>query len=199
MIKAIQTRYAGCHFRSRLEARWAVFMDHLGIGWEYEPEGFETSAGPYLPDFKVNAAHVQHFAGDAYGPGTAGEVYLEVKGDTLSQHDAERIRAFACDPGERWVIALGPVPEPPQEHLLLTGWGQGTSGCWIVNPGGTLYCMGTPTTGFRGVTVASAMDAAFRYTRPICSNDCPCAKGAVNQALTAARSARFEHGQSGVG
>jgi hypothetical protein len=52
-IRPIQTRYAGCHFRSRLEARWAVFFDHLGIRWDYEPEGFETSAGPYLPDFRI--------------------------------------------------------------------------------------------------------------------------------------------------
>jgi hypothetical protein len=52
-IKAIETRYAGCHFRSRLEARWAVFFDHLDIPWEYEPEGFETSAGNYLPDFRI--------------------------------------------------------------------------------------------------------------------------------------------------
>lgn len=28
-IRAIETRYAGCRFRSRLEARWAVFFDHL--------------------------------------------------------------------------------------------------------------------------------------------------------------------------
>ncbi len=26
-IKAIQTKYRGYHFRSRLEARWAVFFD----------------------------------------------------------------------------------------------------------------------------------------------------------------------------
>lgn len=30
-IKAIETSYAGCRFRSRLEARWAVFFDTLGI------------------------------------------------------------------------------------------------------------------------------------------------------------------------
>ena len=28
--KAIETRYAGHRFRSRLEARWAVFFDALG-------------------------------------------------------------------------------------------------------------------------------------------------------------------------
>ena len=54
MIKAIQTRYAGYRFRSRLEARWAVFFEALGIKWEHEPEGFELSCGVrYLPDFKV--------------------------------------------------------------------------------------------------------------------------------------------------
>lgn len=54
-MKAIQTEYAGCLFRSRLEARWAVFFDHLDVDWEHEPEGFETPAGRYLPDFRVHA------------------------------------------------------------------------------------------------------------------------------------------------
>lgn len=51
-IKAIETRYRGYRFRSRLEARWAVFFDALGIRWEYEPEGFDLGGwGWYLPDF----------------------------------------------------------------------------------------------------------------------------------------------------
>lgn len=51
-MKAIETKYGGCLFRSRLEARWAVFFDHLNIKWEYEPEGFVLSDGRYyLPDF----------------------------------------------------------------------------------------------------------------------------------------------------
>lgn len=55
-IKAIQTSYAGYKFRSRLEARWAVFFDALGIKWEYEPEGFDLGGGVYyLPDFKVTS------------------------------------------------------------------------------------------------------------------------------------------------
>ena len=52
-IRAIQTHYAGCYFRSRLEARWAVFFDRVGLSWEHEPEGFETDAGRYLPDFRL--------------------------------------------------------------------------------------------------------------------------------------------------
>ena len=51
-IKAIETRYKSYRFRSRLEARWAVFFDALGIEWEYEPEGLEFPDGTrYLPDF----------------------------------------------------------------------------------------------------------------------------------------------------
>jgi hypothetical protein len=51
MLKAIETLYRGYRFRSRLEARWAVFFDALAMKWEYEREGFETDAGRYLPDF----------------------------------------------------------------------------------------------------------------------------------------------------
>jgi len=50
-IKPIETRYAGHRFRSRLEARWAVFFDHLGIEWQYEPECFKIAGKGYLPDF----------------------------------------------------------------------------------------------------------------------------------------------------
>lgn len=52
-IKAIDTVYKGFRFRSRLEARWAVFFDALGIEWEYEPEGFEMDGDWYLPDFRL--------------------------------------------------------------------------------------------------------------------------------------------------
>ena len=52
MIKAIETVYNGYKFRSRLEARWAVFFDKLGITYEYEHEGYDLGvAGWYLPDF----------------------------------------------------------------------------------------------------------------------------------------------------
>lgn len=53
-VKAIETRYKGYRFRSRLEARWAVFFDALGLRWEYETEGFDLGdAGYYLPDFWI--------------------------------------------------------------------------------------------------------------------------------------------------
>ena len=50
-VKPIETLYNGVTFRSRLEARWAVFFDMWGIEWQYEPEGFETAAGRWVPDF----------------------------------------------------------------------------------------------------------------------------------------------------
>lgn len=54
-IKAIETVYKGYRFRSRLEARWAVFFDERGDEWRYEPEGFELTSGRYLPDFYLPA------------------------------------------------------------------------------------------------------------------------------------------------
>lgn len=51
-MKAIETVYKGYKFRSRLEARWAVFFDELGLTWEYEKEGYDLDElGRYLPDF----------------------------------------------------------------------------------------------------------------------------------------------------
>lgn len=64
-IKPIETEYNGYKFRSRLEARWAVFFDAAGIEYQYEPEGVETSDGDkYLPDFYLPEL----------------ETYVEVKG-----------------------------------------------------------------------------------------------------------------------
>lgn len=51
-IKAIETYYSGYRFRSRLEAKWAVFFDEIGVKYEYEPQGFDLGNGlRYLPDF----------------------------------------------------------------------------------------------------------------------------------------------------
>jgi hypothetical protein len=71
-IKAIQTRYKGYHFRSRLEARYAIFFDHLGIKWEYELEGYEiNNKDGYLPDFYL----------------TEFDIFAEVKPVALSEEE----------------------------------------------------------------------------------------------------------------
>lgn len=60
-LQPIETRAYGCRFRSRLEARWSVFLTEAGFDWEYEPEGAALDAGRYLCDFRVtgpNGVHV---------------------------------------------------------------------------------------------------------------------------------------------
>lgn len=58
-IKAIDTIYDGYKFRSRLEARWAVFFNEMGIDYEYELDGMILSDGTYyLPDFYLPGFHV---------------------------------------------------------------------------------------------------------------------------------------------
>jgi hypothetical protein len=59
-IRAIPTIYNGYQFRSRLEARWAVFFDEMGIDYEYEREGYEIATGVwYLPDFYITDGWVE--------------------------------------------------------------------------------------------------------------------------------------------
>jgi len=42
-LEAIETHYRRYRFRSRMEARWAVFMDQMGIPYVYEPEAFKVA------------------------------------------------------------------------------------------------------------------------------------------------------------
>jgi hypothetical protein len=56
---AIETYYKGYRFRSRTEARWAIFFDTLGVKWEYEREGYTLSNGMrYLPDFWLDTVQM---------------------------------------------------------------------------------------------------------------------------------------------
>lgn len=89
-IKAIETEYDGYKFRSRLEARWAVFFDTLGVEYEYEPEGFLLPSGAqYLPDFKVMCYGTRGICGCKPFP-----LWIEVKG-FMTQSDADKIKEFA--------------------------------------------------------------------------------------------------------
>lgn len=58
-IRAKPTLYKGVRFRSRLEARWAVFFDAIGREWIYEPSFPELSAISYQPDFLLDGGLVQ--------------------------------------------------------------------------------------------------------------------------------------------
>ena len=50
-MKSIPTKYRGITYRSRLEARWAVFFELLGWGVTYEP--FDGNG--YIPDFVIHS------------------------------------------------------------------------------------------------------------------------------------------------
>ena len=96
-MKAIETQYKGYRFRSRTEARWAVFFEALDVDWVYEPEGFVLEDGThYLPDFYLP----QH------------RVWLEIKGSHHEEPpggDATH-GEFATQKGEPLVVASG-LPE----------------------------------------------------------------------------------------
>ena len=102
-IKAIETVYNGYKFRSRLEARWAVFFDAAGIRYEYEPEGFEVNISGeekimYLPDF-----YLPDF-----------DVYAEVKPSKQKLYeDGEKI-SWCIDynntPISKGLLILGQIP-----------------------------------------------------------------------------------------
>lgn len=118
---AIETYYAGCRFRSRLEARWAVFFDALDIDWQYEPQGFEWSVDTYDEDWTMSTTTVRWLP-DFYLPATG--TWVEVKGshDVLLA-DLKRI-SFIADSGTaipgmrescdttRGVVILGDIPRP---------------------------------------------------------------------------------------
>lgn len=88
-IKAIQTEYKGYLFRSRLEARWAVFFDACGVDWEYEPEGYDLGDGLfYLPDFLLHGVTINH----GYFKKNC-DIYVEVR-DQMNDADAEKINRF---------------------------------------------------------------------------------------------------------
>jgi hypothetical protein len=83
-MKAINTYYNGNYFRSRLEARWAVFFDLIGVKYTYEATGFKNEKGEYyLPDFHLHNVFLRRGDIDIkeYGINVkaADGIYLEIK------------------------------------------------------------------------------------------------------------------------
>lgn len=118
-MKAIETRYNGHRFRSRTEARWAVLLDHLGVKYEYEPEGYEVGEGQrYLPDFWLPKE----------------QCYLEVKGDAIADHEWRKIAllvhgtghaayVLTGQPGNHTVALLRPhYFAPVKDRQAITQW-----------------------------------------------------------------------------
>jgi hypothetical protein len=187
-IPAIETRYAGCRFRSRLEARWAVFFDALDLEWQYEPQGFRVGHRAYLPDF-----YLPH-------SGT----WVEVKGaESELDHDlmlaaAEVLPHSGSGPT---LLILGPIPEPPKGGdwawlgFSVEGVGHGETevfdGWWGFGPLGILHAAAETSTA--GPVSAGRGDWLTPQLNMIRNID-----PRVIRAYRDARSARFEHGQRGA-
>ncbi|HZN76073.1 MAG TPA: hypothetical protein VFC00_30955 [Micromonosporaceae bacterium] len=211
-IKAIETEYKGHLMRSRLEARWAVFFDALGIPWHYEEQGYELPSGRYLPDFRIEGGAL---VGSA-------DLWVEVKGKL--EHDAfvKVVRAayeLPRDPTRlTWpqVLLLCEVPEPGDPTLMTRidarpdgvalqrvrwrGFLVGTSRAntrrhYSTEPIGDPEVFPIAdldrwteahTIGIRHWADGNLIDFTLQHDREVAA------------AHRAARSARFEHGQSGA-
>ncbi len=100
-LKPIETRYKGYRFRSRLEARWAVFFDGLGLRWKYEAEGFDLAGTWYLPDFWIED----------------WSAWLEIKPGEPSEDERKRCQLLALLGTSRVLMVCG---DPwPDEYKVL--------------------------------------------------------------------------------
>lgn len=163
-MKAIETRYKGYRFRSRLEARWAVFFDALEIQWEYESAGYRMRDGThYLPDFWLPQV----------------SMYAEVKPTAFTADELAKCRMLSDESGY-------PV-------LLLDG-APDLRSYWACSEGGYVdYCL------FEGHKYWLTEHRFFSC----CSVSWPEVERFDGDrfgspAVEAARSARFEHGESGA-
>lgn len=111
----IETQYKGYRFRSRLEARWAVFFDRLAIPWQYEPEGYIVGGRPYLPDFRLE---LNLMVGREL---LSRVVYAEVKPE-IDTATFALCHRFAIEVDSPIVLLAGP-PEYRMYHLFHEEFG----------------------------------------------------------------------------
>lgn len=107
-LKAIETCLAGVRFRSRLEARWAIVLECLGLEYRYEHEGFDLDGIRYLPDFYLPERdcwlEIKPFA-----PLLPNEFE---KARLLSEHSAQTVYVMA---GDCKAPAFNPSPTPTSD------------------------------------------------------------------------------------
>lgn len=97
MIQAIETYYNGYRFRSRTEAKYAVFFDAMNIEWRYELEGFVLPDGTYyLPDF--------------YLPKFNGGMWVEVKGGEFTEEEKRKCWEL-CNGTHKSVWLANDIPD----------------------------------------------------------------------------------------
>jgi hypothetical protein len=205
-IKAIETRYKGYRFRSRLKARWAVFFDALGIPYQYEHEGYALPSGYYLPDFLLDAPGWVPLPWNGPNP-----LWAEVKpGRVVWPDDFRRPWELSASEGVPvWVIAGNPWPdehwiyplkaphcqapmreEQPYRYNCLTECSKCEGYCLLNDP--DLF-NGNGTAGYVCVGRHSCRDDQHPNYPTVPS---PNHGKGIHNAYLAARAARFEHGES---
>lgn len=219
-IKAIETRYKGYRFRSRLEARWAVFFDALGIEYQYEPQGFEIRSWDWPEDGEDSQPEtIWRYLPDFYLPKLG--TWVEVKG-SLEDVAADYFEMIAwaidwggCLPGvsdsfgsSYGLLWLGPIPEPHYRYddiWLPTHWLlQHSKGGWFSQMRfevGGMHNFGPArdyfdaTWGDAGCHIRESLLERVYGKQDYWAFPSSFA-APIADAYTAARSARFEHGET---
>ena len=186
VIKPIETRYKGYRFRSRLEARWAVFFDALGIEWEYEPEGYDLGdAGWYLPDFWLKNIGLR---------GQEPGIWAEIKPEAPTETEENKLEKLVIGTKTDGVILIGAPQANAQDHLLDGHYQyayepQNEGCCWWDN------CMTFMKCYSCGAMKIEFLEGNYMYCHK-CGSDCDKWHPMIEKATIKARSARFEFGES---
>ena len=182
-MQAIQTSYNGYRFRSRLEARWAVFLDALHAEWSYETEGFDLSGTWYLPDFWVRDWNA----------------WLEIKGSTPSEEEEHKCELLADASGRNVLLLSGePWTENDKNRYKITLFAHddpdrnGTDG-WEFGEGRRCSEELWLVSEEYGAFTLKAMPHEWDDKYPLSGSFAR----TIVAALARARGARFEHGESG--
>lgn len=188
--KPIQTEYHGYRFRSRLEARWAVFFDACRVEWEYEPEGYDLGDGLcYLPDFLLHGVEGR----------AAGDLYVEVKG-RMTEKDANKILRFvgadlfSMEPKEYERPLLVVTKIPPGDIREITnfcGWNS-YHGKYGVIPFSFDLIDGNDIAAHPGVNKEGKFELFGDCFDELQNRD----DRATERAYRMARQARFEYGET---
>lgn len=175
MLRPIDTEYGGRLYRSRLEARWAVFFDAAWIRFDYEPEGFMLPSGPYLPDFFLRLFDPVH-------PGSG--YWVEIKPRGLASDRAHtRLSELCRETGHNGFLVAGdPWPGEFELWKYLRRYGEGRDG-------GRIYHVDASET-----TGPIPIDPVWLQCTDVPWDP---DETTIWRAFHAARSARFEHSQAG--
>lgn len=116
--EAIPTKYGGIWFDSRQEARWAIFLDRLGVEWSYQPLDLDG----WFPDFLLTFPAVQYSNGDGKTALTSKREFLvEVKPIT-EFHEPTAERMWAAHQGATILLGREPADDEWGDHLRIGWW-----------------------------------------------------------------------------